>query len=61
MGFLDDVFVVCRKTREIFDHPFICFRTNKRDEYIKTQVICNHLVVHICTNKDTRDTRDFYI
>ena len=61
MVFSDDMFVICRKTRAVFDHPFICARTNKRDEYRKTRVILNRLVVHVYKNKDTSNTRDFYI
>ena len=33
------------------DHQVICFHTNKIDEYGKTWVICDHLVVHVRTNK----------
>ena len=60
-GFSDDVFVICGKTWVIWYHFVICVNTNKIYEYRKMRVICNHLVVHVHTNKYTENAQSFKI
>ena len=59
--FFYDVFFICGKTRVICYHRVISVSKIKIDEYVKTQVISNHIVVHLHANKDTRNAQDSYI
>ena len=44
------MFVICGKTRVVFDYTDIRVRSSKRDECGKTRVICDNLNVHVCIN-----------